>query len=117
MVDRLSRERKPVPVAGLAERLQKELSDFQSKLFERARQFQRENTFELSTLAEVVAHFKERAGFVWAPWCGDAECEARIKAEAGGVTIRTIDSEEKAGGKCLVCGKPAKYRVALAKAY
>jgi len=117
MVDRLSRERKPVPVAGLAERLQKELSAYQSKLFERARQFQRENTFELATLAEVVAHFRERAGFVWAPWCGDAECEARIKADAGGVTIRTIDSEEKASGKCLVCGKPAKYRVALAKAY
>jgi len=95
MVDRLSRERKPVPVAGLVERLQKELSEFQSKLFERARQFQRENTLELSTLAEVVAHFKEHGGFVWAPWCGDAECEARIKAEAGGVTIRTIDSRHR----------------------
>jgi len=117
LVDRLSRERRPVPVVGLVERLQTELTEFQSRLFERAQQFQRENTVELSTLAEVVAHFKERAGFVWAPWCGDSECEARIKAEAGGVTIRTIDSDEKASGKCLVCGKPAKYRVALAKAY
>src|ERR1700716_4058635 len=117
LVDRLSRERRPVPVAGLADRLQKELSDYQSKLFERAREFQRLNTFELSTLDEVVAHFRERAGFVWAPGCGDAECEARIKAEAGGVTIRTIDADEKASCKCLVCGKPAKHRVALAKAY
>src|SRR5437660_5233896 len=50
MVDRLSRERKPVPVAGLVERLQNELSAYQSKLFERARQFQRENTFEVATL-------------------------------------------------------------------
>ncbi|HEX7264353.1 MAG TPA: proline--tRNA ligase [Candidatus Dormibacteraeota bacterium] len=117
LVDRLSRERRPVPVAGIADRLQKELSEYQSKLFERAREFLRQNTFELSTLDEVVAHFRERAGFVWAPWCGDAECEARIKAEAGGVTIRTIDADEKASGKCLVCGKPAKHRVALAKAY
>ena len=117
LVDRLSRERRPVPVAGIAERLQKELATFQARLFERAQEFQRKNTFELSTLAEVVAHFRERAGFVWAPWCGDAECEARIKAEAGGVTIRTIDPDEKASGKCLVCGKPAKHRVALAKAY
>ncbi len=117
LVDRLSRERRPVPAAGIAERLQKELTEFQARLFERALAFQRANTFELSTLDEVVAHFRERAGFVWAPWCGDAECEARIKAEAGGVTIRTIDSEETAGGKCLVCGQPARYRVALAKAY
>ncbi len=117
LVDRLTRERRPVPVAGIAERLQTELATFQSRLFERAQEFARQNTFELSTLAEVVAHFRERAGFVWAPWCGDAECEARINAEAGGVTIRTIDPDEKPSGKCLVCGKPAKHRVSLAKAY
>jgi prolyl-tRNA synthetase len=117
LVDRLSRERRPVPVAGIAERLRTELDKFQARLFSRAQQFQRENTFELSTLDEVVAHFRERSGFVWAPWCGDAECEAKIKAEAGGVTIRTIDADEKPSGNCLVCGKPAKYRVALAKAY
>src|SRR5467141_820351 len=117
LVDRLSRERRPVPVAGIAERLQKELDTYQSKLFERAQEYQRQNTFELSTLEEVVAYFRERAGFVWAPWCGDAECEAKIKAEAGGVTIRTLDPDEKASGTCVVCGKPAKYRVALAKAY
>ena len=70
-----------------------------------------------ATLAEVVAHFKEGSGFVWVPWCGDAECEMRIKAEAGGVTVRTIDPGEKASGKCLVDGKPAKHRVALARAY
>jgi prolyl-tRNA synthetase len=117
LVDRLSRERRPVPVAGIAARLGKELDEYQSKLFARAQEFQRQNTFELSTLDEVVAHFRERVGFVWAPWCGDAECEARIKAEAGGVTIRTIDADEKPSGKCLVCGKPAKHRVSLAKAY
>jgi hypothetical protein len=54
---------------------------------------------------------------VWVPWCGDAECEMRIKAEAGGVTVRTIDPDEKASGKCVVDGKPAKHRVALARAY
>jgi prolyl-tRNA synthetase len=117
MVDRLSRQRVSVPVSGIAQRLKDELDSFQKKLFDRALAFQRENTFELSTLDEVVAHFKERGGFVWVPWSGDAECEERVNAEAGGVTIRTIDPHAKASGKCLVCGKPAQYRVALAKAY
>jgi prolyl-tRNA synthetase len=117
LVDRLSRERRAVPVAGIAARLQDELDAFQSRLFGRAQKYLSDNTFELSTLDEVIAHFRERAGFVWAPWCGDAECEAKIKAAAGGVTIRTLDPDEKPSGKCLVCGKPAKYRVALAKAY
>jgi hypothetical protein len=54
---------------------------------------------------------------VWTEWCGDGEEEARIKAESGGVTIRTIDEDAKPSGKCFVCSKPAKFRVALAKAY
>jgi len=117
MVDRLSRQKVSVPVTGIARRLNDELDAFQQKLFERAVAFQTDNTFELSTLDEVAAHFKERGGFVWVQWSGDAECEERVKAEAGGATIRTIDSTAKPSGKCFVCGKPAKFRVALAKAY
>src|SRR2546428_2347656 len=117
MVDRLSRQKVSVPVTGIAGRLTDELDAFQQKLFERAQEFQRQNTFELSTLDDVVRLFREPAGFVRTTCCGDAECEAKIKAAAGGVTIRTLDPDEKATGKCLVCGKPAKYRVSLAKAY
>ncbi len=117
MVERLTRQKTGVPVAGLADRLRKELDEFQRRLYERALQFQRDNTFELGTLDEVVAHYRERGGFVWTEWCGEADEEARIKADAGGVTIRTIDQDAKPSGKCLVCGKAARYRVALAKAY
>ena len=117
LVDRLSRQKRAVPVEGIGRRLKDELASFQKALYERAEGFLRDNTFEMATLAEVVAHFKERGGFVWVPWCGDAECEIRIKAEAGGATVRTIDPDEKASGKCVVCGKPAKHRVALARAY
>jgi len=117
MVDRLSRQKVSVPVAGIAQRLNDELDEFQKRLFERALAFRDDNTFELSTLDEVVSHFNERGGFVWVPWSGDPECEDRLKAETGGVTIRTIDSDAKPSGKCFVCGKPAQFRVALAKAY
>jgi prolyl-tRNA synthetase len=117
LVDRMSRTRRAVPVAGIGARLEDELKSFQTAMFARAQGFLSDNTSELSTLAEVVAHFKERSGFVWVPWCGDSECEARLKAEAGGVTIRVLDPDEKASGKCLVCGKPAVHRVALARSY
>ncbi|HVH64368.1 MAG TPA: His/Gly/Thr/Pro-type tRNA ligase C-terminal domain-containing protein, partial [Candidatus Dormibacteraeota bacterium] len=117
LVDRLTRQKISLPVSGLAERLQSELDAFQKKLYERALQFQRENTFELGTLDEVVAHFRERGGFVWVNWCGESEEEAQVKADAGGVTIRTIDPHGQPGAKCFVCGRPAKFRVSLAKAY
>jgi len=117
MVYRLSRERVSVPVSGIAKRLADELDSFQKKLFDRAAKFQRDNTYELDTLEEVVAHFREKAGFVWTQWCGEEDEEARIKADAGGVTIRTIDDAAKVSGNCLVCGRQAKLRIALAKAY
>ena len=117
MVDRLTRQKQSVAVSGLADRLRMELDGFQRRLFERAQKFQRDNTYELRTLDEVVAHFRERAGIVWVEWCGDEEEEARIKSEAGGVTIRTIDEDARPSRTCLVCGRPAKFRVALAKAY
>src|SRR5947209_3351930 len=81
MVDRLTRQKTPVPVGGLAERLARELDDFQRRLYERAVKFQRDNTYELGTPDEVIAHFRDKGGFAWTGWCGEAEEEARITAE------------------------------------
>ena len=117
IVDRLTRQRESVRVGMIGAELTKRLDMFQKALFDRALQFQRDHTYELRTLDEVVAHFAEKGGFVWTQWCGEPEEEARIKAEAGGVTIRVIDEEAKVSGDCLVCGRPAKFRVALGKAY
>ncbi|HET7466043.1 MAG TPA: proline--tRNA ligase [Candidatus Dormibacteraeota bacterium] len=117
LVDRLSRGRRALPVTGIGAALESELETFQKRLFERALEFQRANTFELGTLDEVIAHFRERGGFAWVDWCGEEAEEGRVKTEAGGVTIRTIDESAGPSGKCFVCGKPATMRVALAKAY
>jgi prolyl-tRNA synthetase len=117
LVDRLSREKRSVPVTALAHTLTEELVRFQKRLFERAVEFQRANTVELGTLDEVVAHFRTKGGFAWVDWCGEEAEEARVKTDAGGVTIRTIDEDAKPSGECFVCGRPAQYRVALAKAY
>jgi prolyl-tRNA synthetase len=117
MVDRLTREKRPVPAAGLSERLPDELDRFQRALFERALDFRERNTHEVRTLAELVEHFREGTGFVWAPWCGSAECEARVKEETGGVTTRNYDPDAEAEGACLVCGRGAAHRIAFARAY
>jgi prolyl-tRNA synthetase len=117
LVDRLSGEKRPTPAGGLAERLRDELRAFQAALLKRARAFMDEHTYEVSTLAELVAHFKDDTGFVWAPWCESPECEARVKEETGGVTTRNFDPDEKPSGSCLVCGRPAVRRVAFARSY
>jgi len=110
-------DRRTMPALALAEQLPHELARFQRELFQRAQEFMAENTFEVSTLAELVEHFKTRTGFVWAPWCGSAECEARVTEETRGVTTRNFDPDAAAEGVCLVDGKPALHRVAFARPY
>ena len=117
LVDRLSREKRPVPVEGLAERLVEELAAFQRALFRRASDFLEANTFEVDSLEAMVAHFRERNGFVHAPWCGSGDCEARVKEETGGAKTCNFDPDAPASGSCLVCGRPALRRVAFAKSY
>jgi prolyl-tRNA synthetase len=58
-----------------------------------------------------------RPGFVIAPWCGSADCEAHIKAETQ-ATIRNmpIDSTSPSGG-CVRCGAPAPTEAWFAKSY
>ena len=56
-------------------------------------------------------------GFVEGWWCGDAECEAQIKAETQ-ATIRCLPLEQPDGsGVCIHCGRPATAWAIFAKAY
>ena len=49
---------------------------------------------------------KARMGFIEGWWCGDAECEAQIKAETQ-ATIRCLPLEQPEGsGVCIHCGRP-----------
>ena len=59
-------------------------------------------------------------GFVYAGWCGSAECEAQIKDETK-ATIRVLPDEEfrsaDAPTHCLKCGRAAIAEALWAKAY
>jgi prolyl-tRNA synthetase len=58
--------------------------------------------------------------FVYAGWCGDGECEARIKEESK-ATIRCLPDEEfrsaEAPATCLRGGRPAIAEALWARAY
>ena len=57
-------------------------------------------------------------GFIKAMWCGDAECEDKLKDETGGVKSRCIPFvEEHISDVCACCGKPAKHMVVWGRQY
>ena len=117
LVRRDNREKAFVPTPEVSTTLQALLDDMQRALFERALQFRAENTRTADDLKSMAKILAEHRGFVSAPWCGDAACEAAIKAETS-ATIRNLPLDAADDpGRCVRCGKPSPRRVLFAKSY
>ncbi|MDH7475281.1 MAG: proline--tRNA ligase, partial [Anaerolineae bacterium] len=73
-----------VPISELARRVPQMLTVIQADMLERARQFQKENTYQPTTYEELKEAVAK--GFALAYWCGDPECEAKVKDETKATT-------------------------------
>ncbi len=108
-------------IDGLSDRITGLLDDIQTTIFQRALQFRTDNTHSVTSYDEFKSYFTEggTAGFVEMPWDGNADTEARIKADTK-ATIRVLPfgNEDAAKGKTdPVSGKPAEYVAIFAKSY
>jgi len=101
---------------ALAQRVPQMLTTIQADMLDRARQYQKANTFQPTTYEELKTAVVN--GFALAYWCGDAECEDKVKDETK-ATIRCIplDQGGVGPGRCAVCGKEATERAIFARAY
>jgi prolyl-tRNA synthetase len=112
-----TREKQSVPMTELISRVAGLLEAIQANLLTRARAFRDERTTTTADFQEFTRLMDGRPGFVIAPWCGHADCEARIKAETQ-ATIRNMPfGTAKATGSCVRCDRPAEAIVWFAKAY
>ncbi len=106
-----------VPLAGVAQHVDKLLREMQANLFDRAKQFRDANTFEVNTWDEFRQRIEEPGGFLWAHWDGTRATEERI-AEETRATIRCIPFDRKQeAGQCVRTGQPSEGRVVFARAY
>jgi len=112
-----TRAKQSVPMSGLADSLRTLLDDVQRTLFERALNFREEHTQRVRSYDEFKQVMDGRPGFVIAPWCGSADCEAQIKAETQ-ASIRNMPLNANApAGACIRCNAPAQAEAWFAKAY
>ncbi|HUF47207.1 MAG TPA: His/Gly/Thr/Pro-type tRNA ligase C-terminal domain-containing protein, partial [Vicinamibacterales bacterium] len=112
-----TREKAPIPVAELTGRVSALLEAIQTGLLTTARAFRESRTQEAGSWDAFAAAMEGRPGFVIAPWCGSAACEAAIKAETQ-ATLRNIPlGSPQFDGRCVKCDGPATSRAWFAKAY
>ena len=112
-----TREKAGVPMDGLAARVRELLDDIQRNLLERALRFRDEHTQRVESYDAFKQVMEGRPGFVIAPWCGSADCEAQIKTDTQ-ATIRNMPlAAAVPAGTCVRCDSPAQAEAWFAKAY
>ena len=109
-------EKETRPVDGIVEYVSKLLEDIQNNIFEKARKYRDDHVY----VCEDYEEFKQKVkngGFFLCHWDGTEETEAQIKEETQ-ATIRCVPfAYEQTPGVDMVSGKPAKYRVIIARSY
>ena len=101
----------------LEDRIPRLLQAVHDGLYEKALARRESMTYTVHTLDEMKETADRKPGLIRAMWCGDLECELKLKEEAG-VSSRCMPFEQEAvGDRCVCCGKPAKKLVVWGKAY
>jgi prolyl-tRNA synthetase len=112
-----TREKQSLPMHGLPAQLRQLLDEIQKNLFDRAVTFRDDHTQRVATYEEFKQVLEGRPGFIIAPWCGSAACEAQIKTDTQ-ATIRNMPINGSApSGHCIRCDNPAAAEAWFAKSY
>jgi len=121
LVRRDTREKRPVSLDTIGEDASDLLGRIQIDMLAAARERMDKNSLRgRITYARFREVMEGDGAFVYAGWCGDAECEARVKEDTK-ATIRVLPDEEfrsaEAPTACLRCERPANAEALWAKAY
>lgn len=117
VVRRDTREKAVVKFQELAEKVRQILDAMQVDMLERARAHREAHTYVARDYEEFRQTIAEKPGFVKAMWCGDQECEDKIKEDTQATSRCVPFEQEQLSEKCVCCGKPAKKMVYWGKAY
>ncbi len=87
------------------------LETIQKDMYERAVERRDKLTFEAHNLEEMENILNTQPGFIHAMWCGNEECEMKIKEIKGCKSRCILENAPRIDEKCVCCGKEAKHHV------
>jgi prolyl-tRNA synthetase len=116
-VRRDTKERRSVERLKLVDVANSLLDGIQDSLLSKATKFLHESTFRPVNFQEFRSILESKGGLVVAGWCGQEECELKIKEETG-AEIRVIPLYQKdTPATCIYCGRESKKAAIYARAY
>ncbi|MBQ5601492.1 MAG: proline--tRNA ligase [Clostridia bacterium] len=118
LVSRVTGEKTFVSLDNIVEEVGAMLEKVHSELYNRALENLQGKLNTAHNYDEFLDIAENRPGFIRAMWCGDSECEDKLKDVTGGVKSRCIPFEEEhISDTCVCCGKKAKHMVVWGRQY
>jgi prolyl-tRNA synthetase len=115
MVRRDDRKKEFIPLAQAPERARAMLDQMQVDLFQKAKKFRDDHTFEVNSYQEMQQRADD--GFMLAHWCLSPGCEAKAKDDHAVTTRNRPFDLPQEKGACVVCGQESPGRIVFSKAY
>ena len=101
-------------ITNIVDDINNTLEVIHNEMYDKALKHLNDNIRKVSNYDEFKNVLTDKGGFILADWCGDENCENKIKEETS-ATTRCIKGDSQ--GKCIYCQKDAKYEVYFAKSY
>ncbi len=117
LVRRDNREKSFVSLDELESAIPALLDTVTKSLYKMALERRQNMTYTETELESFIETAKSQPGYIKAMWCGELDCELKLK-EIADVSSRCMPfGEEPVGDKCICCGKEAHKLVYWGKAY
>jgi len=117
LVRRDNNEKQSIKTKDLEKKVEETLNNIQEHLFKKAKDYLIKSIVEVHGFDELVDAIKNKK-MAKALFCGEGQCEDHIKDKTEGANCRCIPFEQKpAHGKCVQCGKEAKFWAIFGKGY
>ncbi len=93
------------------------LSEIQRALYRKAAELLKSSVHEVEDYGRFKEILEGRKGMLHSPWCGRAECEAKVKEETGAKITNMPFQKARQGEKCIYCGEKAEHMANFARSY
>ena len=117
LVRRDTSEKLSVKIDDIEETLDQLLKDIQSSMYDACKKRMEEKTTIAHNMEELKKNLDENQGFVKTMWCGNQECEDKVKEETGAPSRCMPFEQEHLEDTCVCCGKPATKMVVWGRQY
>ena len=117
LVRRDTNEKIEVKLDELSSKIGEILELIQQNMFDTCKKRMEAKTTIAHNLEEFQANMNKEQGFIKAMWCGNEECEAKIKELTAAKSRCMPFEQEHIGDICVCCGKPATKMVIWGRQY